>query len=233
MWIKRYAAVSPVRWGLRRWKLPALLCRYIAGLSLLSLAAAPDAAATDFIFHSDKGQSLVRVTTSNQLMIMEHSTSEIEGKMSVNLEDVRGSASVQFTVYTANMSSRQDLWKIRDKLMRSDYLETARYPSASFTLTSIDKITANALKSFEPATLEAEGDFTLHGVTKPIKLNAVVTYMQESPATQARHAGDLMHIMAEWTFKLSDHQIKIPRIGPMLFNDEQKMLLRVVGSTVR
>ena len=122
---------------------------------------------------------------------------------------------------------------MRDNLMHREYLESDRYPTATFALDLVDKLNPGVFTNFEPLEMTATGNFTLHGITKPVQVQATLIYMEEGPRTQARGAGSLMNITARWTFKLSDFGIKLPRKGPIPFEDEQQVYLHVVGSTVK
>lgn len=72
-------------------------------------------------------------------------------------------ASVEFTADAASVSTDNDA---RDKHIKSDgFLDVAKYPTLTFKSTSFKKVTAS--------TYKVAGNLTLHGVTKPVVLDAV------------------------------------------------------------
>jgi polyisoprenoid-binding protein YceI len=73
-------------------------------------------------------------------------------------------ATVDFTADAASLSTDNDA---RDKHVKSaDFLDVEKYTTLTFKSTSFKKVTAN--------TYKVAGNLTLHGVTKPVVLDAVV-----------------------------------------------------------
>jgi hypothetical protein len=54
----------------------------------------------------------------------------------------------------------------------------------------------------------AVGDFSLHGVRKPMELPIVMTYVPESEQTRQRAPGDLVQVQSEFTISLRDFDIR-------------------------
>jgi polyisoprenoid-binding protein YceI len=94
----------------------------------------------------------------------------------------------------------------RDKDMRKT-LETDTYPFAEFfgtLLTEIDPETAG------PQAVEVEGDFTVHGITRSIRVPGTITFDN----------GD-MRVTAAWVLNLKDHDIEPPRLLIIKVDEEQ------------
>ncbi|WP_197469891.1 YceI family protein, partial [Alcanivorax sp. HI0033] len=71
-------------------------------------------------------------------------------------------SSVQATIQVASLDSNH---AERDKHLRGDdFLDVDEYPTATFKSTKIEKTGEK--------TAKITGDFTLHGVTKPVTLDA-------------------------------------------------------------
>jgi len=84
---------------------------------------------------------------------------DFDGRFSYDTEDPDNS-SVQVEIETASLDSNH---AERDKHLRGDdFLDVDRYPEASFTSTEV------AMN--DDGTGTVTGDFTLHGVTKPITI---------------------------------------------------------------
>lgn len=85
----------------------------------------------------------------------------------VTLDRAAKSGSIDLTIETASVTTgdveRGSRPRTRDEHLRSaDFFDVAKYPTITFKSTSV--------KSVAPGKLEVTGDFTLHGVTKPVVL---------------------------------------------------------------
>jgi|WetSurMetagenome_2_1015567.scaffolds.fasta_scaffold37999_2 polyisoprenoid-binding protein YceI len=93
---------------------------------------------------------------------------------------------------------------LRNRHMRDDFLETDKFPYASFKghLKDLQK-TSDTLY-----TAVAEGTFNVHGVDKPLNVNATVI---PSPAG--------LRVQCNFEVKLPDYNIKIPKLLFMKVNE--------------
>ena len=88
-------------------------------------------------------------------------------------------ASVEVTANTASMNSGVDM---RDKHLKSaDFFDAEKFPTLTFKSTSIKK---TGDKKFQ-----VTGNLTLHGVTKPVTLDAVYNGTITNPQNQKTIAG--------------------------------------------
>ena len=85
--------------------------------------------------------------------------------------------------------------------MRTEGLQTDRFPTASFTITSTIDIPAAALAG-AAADVTLVGDLTLHGVTRAIEIPA-----------QARLVDGQIQVAGSLRFALSDFEIVAPNVG--------------------
>lgn len=91
----------------------------------------------------------------------------------------------------------------RDEDLKSDtYLDVKRFPTMSFKSTRMEKRA--------PDIYEARGDFTLHGVTRPIKLKIRFTGEGKDPWGGFRAGGEAL-----FTIRRSDYGMgkSIPAVG--------------------
>lgn len=101
---------------------------------------------------------------------------------------------------TINTTSVDTNHAERDKHLRSaDFLNTAKYPQATFTSTSVKK---------DGDELDITGDLTLNGVTKPVTLEAKLIGQGDDP-----WGGKRAGFEAEGKIKLKDFNIKTD-LGP-------------------
>jgi polyisoprenoid-binding protein YceI len=130
-------------------------------------------------------------------------------------EDVTGSVTVEangdgarltggtLTVDTTTITSDESR---RDNRLRSEGLQTDRFPTATFTVTQPVDVPAAALQG-TAADLTLTGDLTLHGVTKSVEIPA-----------QAQLVGDKMQVAGSLTFPLSDFEISPPNVGGFILS---------------
>jgi len=98
--------------------------------------------------------------------------------------------------------------ELRDEHLHSEnWLDAEKFPRAEFTLKSV-RGKEGPLAVGERRVLDVTGDFTLHGVTKPV--NASLT-VQASPWTEAfgkvRIKGDVLRVRSEFTIAIADFGI--------------------------
>ena len=107
-------------------------------------------------------------------------------------------SSVQATIQVASLDSNH---AERDKHLRGDdFLDVDEYPTATFKSTKIEKTGEK--------TAKITGDFTLHGVTKPVTLDAKLLGYGDDP-----WGGYRMGLEASTTLKLADFGITYD-LGP-------------------
>ena len=116
---------------------------------------------------------------------------DFNGTFTVDAENPENSK-VEATIQTASVDSNH---AERDKHLRSDdFLDVDTYPTATFKSTNI-QLTGDD-------TAKITGDFTLHGVTKKVTLDAKMIGYGDDP-----WGGYRMGLEASTTLKLSDFGI--------------------------
>jgi polyisoprenoid-binding protein YceI len=110
-----------------------------------------------------------------------------------------GSAS--FTVDVSQVRSDQDK---RDNKIRSLGLETGKYPQATFAAAGPIAIPADAVKG-EAVRVQADGDLTLHGVTKRVTIPLDV-----------QRDGAQVKVVGSYQFGWSDFGMTAPSLPPFV-----------------
>ncbi len=113
-----------------------------------------------------------------------------------------------FSVKLRNLTSDKSM---RDQRVQQA-LETSRYPTATFTITSVSGYNP-AVAEGQEQTLELSGNLELHGVTKPATWE-VKAYRQ----------GNVISALATVTVKFSDFNITPPRFQGLLSISDQATL---------
>lgn len=118
---------------------------------------------------------------------------KVEGTLEFDAADPTKS-SVTATIAIDSVNS--NVKKLDGELVGADYFDAAKYPTATFKSTHVEK---GAL----PDHLKVTGDLSLHGATKSVTLDVAVVKVGESPARKAPAAG----FSATTTVKRSDFGI--------------------------
>lgn len=151
-------------------------------------------------------------------------TSQISGNISFNVQDVKNSLHGEISFPT---SSLQTGIKMRDKdLKEPKWLDAERYPNISFKIKKVLDVKQLAKNKLDVKVL---GDFSLHGVTNEIPVEATITYLDESPETEARAPGDLIGISSKFQITLSKYGVRNMILGKRVA-DVIDIGVNIVGS---
>ena len=131
-------------------------------------------------------------------------TSDVTG--SITLESDGSTTTLtagSLTVDTTTIASDEDR---RDNRLRSEGLQTDRYPTATFTITQPVDIPATAVDG-TATDITLIGDLELHGVTKSVSIPA-----------QARLVDGTIQVAGSITFALADFEIVAPNVGGFILS---------------
>jgi polyisoprenoid-binding protein YceI len=136
---------------------------------------------------------------------------EFEGTLEVSPEGIKASGSAE----VASVDTREPQ---RDGHLRSaDFFDADNHPKITFTSTSVTPL--------DEDTFEIEGDFTIHGVTRPLKLNATLE------GTETDHEGNpRVGLSAAAQINRSDFDMKFNMAlgsGNVVVGDKVKILLDI------
>jgi polyisoprenoid-binding protein YceI len=136
---------------------------------------------------------------------------EFEGTLEVGSDGV----SAYGTVNVASVDTREPQ---RDAHLRSaDFFDVDQYPEIRFQSTEIRPI--------DEDTFEIEGDFTIHGITRPLKLIATLEGTETDPQGNPR-----VGLSASAQINRSDHDMKFNMAlgsGNVVVGDKVKILLEI------
>lgn len=173
----------------------------LAGLLTTGLLTAGVASAAERAFAvggEDKNSNITFESETDFETILGH-TNTASGQVIADLE--AGTASVDVRVPVATLDTGIEL---RNKhLQSSDWLDAKKNPDLRFVSRSAHKL--------DDGSWEIAGDFSLHGVTKPLTIRAQV---KPIPAEAAKAAGlgkgDWLRVSTPFEVKLSDFGIEVP-----------------------
>lgn len=177
----------------------------LAVFAVLSSAAIASADPRTYSVLAD-GKSAATFRYDDPVETVDGSATRVSGAIIANLADVTAS-SVAVSVELASISTGIDM---RDSHIREEFVESGKFPRASFRSVSVAPATAPVAN--KPSDLTVTGDFELHGVTKRITVPVRVVVIPETELTRAaRGAGDWLHVTTTFPLLLSDFGIAVPK----------------------
>lgn len=145
-------------------------------------------------------------------------------------EDVTGGLVIDGTGTVVAVALNVDLTTLTsddaqlDDAIRIAGLETDRYPNATFVLTEPIELPKTVV-SGQPFPLEARGDLTLHGVTRPVTLGLQAQLVPTDPY-RIELAGDI-------EVKLSDFAVPLDEPNDLVrFQDDAVVALHLVFTRI-
>lgn len=169
------------------------------------------AGALKFEVNDPKGRDNVTFNSNAPIEVINGHTSKVTGSVSIDdsLDLKKLPISAEFDVDLASIDTGIAL---RNEHMRDNFLETGKFPKATFKLKSIAS-GATVLKDKQKVHVEANGDFTVHGKTVQKKIPVDITYFKLCPSTASKFENcDLLQINATFPVAFKDHDIKRPEI---------------------
>ncbi len=115
----------------------------------------------------------------------------IEGTITYDAADVTKS-SVDVTIATASINSH--VAKFDEHLKSADFFDVEKFPTATFKSTKVEK-------AAEEGKFKVSGDLTIHGVTKPVTIDAKLNGASDHPMSKQPAIG----FDGKLTIKRSDY----------------------------
>ena len=176
------------------------------------------------------GRNLVAIVSAAPLETMLTRTSAVTGTVEVDPKNPAKAPRAKFIVDATTLDTGIAM---RNQQMKSDkWLDTAKYPKISFTLT---KFQAMALplgsSKMQNVTGLAEGKLYFHGRTRMVATRLDITAMQQDAKTKERLPGDLLHVHANFFISLKDFGVDVPKMAQLKVADKQQIVVDIFSST--
>lgn len=185
--------------------------RLLITISLIFMAfsAAHASGLQKFLADDPAGRDTITFESEAPLEDIVGTTNQVKGYVDFNPDNPTSGAKAEFTVPTASLNTGIPL---RDEHLRSpDWLNAEAFPEIKLVLDQVT--TAEPVRENENSKtfdLEVSGELTLHGVTRPVTMEARVTYLPESEKTKTRLPGNILAIRTEFDVLLADYGITGP-----------------------
>jgi polyisoprenoid-binding protein YceI len=204
-------------------RLPMLL-RFLAPLVAMGVATstgtvnvipATPAPAAMVTFNVDKAHSQVGFAVTHLgVSTVRGQFADYEASFQLDPQ-TKAAAAVTFNIKAASITTNNER---RDGHLRSpDFFETEKFPEITFASTSVTKGRGD--------TYTVVGNLTMHGITKPVTLNATLTGVRATAAQGNTPAGFIAGATASGTIKRQDFGLTWSRMaeGIAMVSDDVKL----------
>ena len=194
--------------------------RFLLTLALLAGASGP-ATAEQFLVRAGKENKVVFVSKAS-MESFQGKTNKLEGTIDVNPANLGDSITVHLEVDMASMDTGLPM---RNRHMRENHLETAKYPKAIFDGAAVRGPAGAALEPGKAKPFDIEGTFTLHGVSRRLRIRISATY---APQPKGR-------ISFQTTFPvlLADYEISRPQFLFLKLAESQEVRVSGVATAAQ
>lgn len=198
-------------------------------IGIVALPIVSYAKPTTFLVDDSMGRDTVNFTSDAPIELIAGRTNKVAGKIVID-----DSLDVSITPFQADFQIDLDSIdtgiEMRNQHMRDNFLETEKFPKATFKVTKVAGNLA-VLKDGTTTKVNAIGEFTVHGKTVQRSIPVTVTYY--APCDESRQksqACDAIVIKATFPVKLAEHNIQRPE---MLFQKLADTVYLTVSATAR
>jgi len=167
-----------------------------------SSAPAPQVAVKAGTYKADPAHTQLAWTINHLGISLYHGLfGDIEGTLTIDPAKPEA-AKVSVTVPIAKVLTTSD--ELNKHLLNADFFDAATYPTATFTSTKVE---------VQGTAAKITGNLTLHGVTKPVVLDATLAGAGEYPMSKALNIG------FSATTKIKRSEFGMGKYVPMLGDD--------------
>ncbi len=168
------------------------------------------ALAERFAIRPGGNDSMVRFDSKAPVESFHGTTDRLEGHVEIDPSLIGDRIDIRIEVDLASLDTGISL---RNRHMRENHLETDRFPTALFEGARVINGGGGALTTIV-TSFEVEGTFTLHGVTRTIRVPVEVTLL-----TGPGHQG--LRMTGGFKVDLSDYEIARPKFLFLKLGEEQ------------
>lgn len=195
----------------------------VGGAALLAgllVASAGAARAADFMVRPGKDTNVV-FTSNATVETFDGRTHTMTGTLTLEPGTVGDSVTVHLEVDLASLDTGKSL---RNKHMREDHLETAKYPKAVFDGATVLSPAGAKLEAGKVVAFQLEGTFALHGVSRRLRCDATATYTLQGK-------GGAIAFDARFPVTLADYAIKRPEFLFLKLAETQQVRVSAIASS--
>lgn len=188
----------------------------VAWVSMAAVLVSSSVHAAQFVVKAGPPNKVV-FTSKAATETFDGKTDRIEGRIVVDPASVEDTVLVRLEV---DMASLDTGIGERDKHMRKNHLETDKYPKAVFEGATLAGPEGAALAQGKAVAFDCEGNFTLHGVTRRLRVTVEATLV------------DARTLAFKTSFKvpLADYNISRPKFLFLKLGEVQDVVVEGVAT---
>ncbi len=180
----------------------------------------------NFNYEDKNGRNQATFFSTTPLEDITGLSNEVKGSVTFSVSDVK-TLKGKISVPVSSIKTGIDM---RDGHMRSAaWLNAESFPEISFEIKKVNDVKSVADNKI---TVKVIGNFTLHGVTKEVVADAILTFLDESEQTKMRAPGDLLGVQAKFNVKLSDYGVNNKIVGQKV-SENIDVNVNIVGSNAK
>lgn len=186
--------------------------RTLVGFALLGLVCAGDGvASTELLLEQGRGKVDFEAVGNPSALRIRGNTSAMQGKLFSSAQGMTGTIEVSLSTLDTGI-------KMRNEHMIKRYLEADKFPKGELSITRVGELKDGA--KLEAATLPFEGQFTLHGVARPVKGEVILRAID----------GTSLPFEAKFAVHLKDFAIKTPSFAGITVADEVSVEVKAMAT---
>jgi polyisoprenoid-binding protein YceI len=174
---------------------------FLGGAAMQAQPLSVNAAGPKKVVLSDKvGKNQFEWTSDAPMEQISGTAEGVTGSLTLDPKDLktlRGTISAQVATMKSGNATRDE------HLRGNQWLDGGKYPTISFTATSVEGIKTAGNKMTGMVT----GNFTMHGVSRTMTVPVTLQYIPESSKTRERAPGDLVMLTANFDITLKDFKV--------------------------
>jgi polyisoprenoid-binding protein YceI len=190
--------------------------KHVAWISLAAVLISVPARAAEFVVKAGPPNKVVFISKA-ATETFEGKTDRIDGRIVVDPAGVQDTVVVRLEV---DMASLDTGIGERNKHMKKNHLETSKYPKAVFEGATLLGPEGATLAAGKAVAFDCEGDFTLHGVTRRLRVTVEVTLADERT----------LSFKTSFKVPLADYNISRPKFLFLKLGEVQDVVVEGVAS---
>jgi len=152
-----------------------------------------------FTVDDPSGRDTIRFVLDAPLEVINGISNTVKGSFEFKQNKAKGSFQVPVTSITTGITKRDE------HLQNDKWLDAKKFPQLVFTVTNLE--VPASLWEGGSVTLEAKGEFEIHGKKKSQMIKMQLNYLKESDQTRKRLPGNLLRVKASFPIQLKDFEI--------------------------
>jgi len=189
--------------------------------AFLVAGTARPASAARFEFPANEKSNSIQFVSRAPAETVTGKTNQLSGHVVLDPSAVGDSIEISIDVPLTTLDTGMAL---RNQHMRENHLETDKFPTATFRGAHVVKGAGTVLAAGQTQSVEIEGEFQVHGVTKTIHVPVELTW---TPASGDKH--ESLRSVARFDVKLSEYDIKRPQFLVMKLDEVQHVTFDVTA----